>query len=276
MVTHQPGLRLVALGLAVSATIGSAMAQQQVRTVLQPVNVDHLRTNEVLGIPTSHCGHVIDLLMHNRIRQQRENLHGRPQQIHMAHLSVPLTPGDLELVCVHLVCDGNATTGPIFEIGMRNNSQIPIGNFRISLVGVLGQIHVHAPTATVHVPRLEAGQESQIRIQLPVTCMSMGLIGQRAEFDTLIVALDSYDELLECDELNNVQILKRCDIGLLVAPTNAPVVPESGPAQAAPAPSAPSAAVPAVPETPESSPLDNIDLDKLNLDSAQGSAVRLR
>jgi len=272
MIAQQPALRLVALGLAIASTPGTAIAQQQ---VLQPVNVDHLRTSQVLGIPSSHCGHVINLLLHNRVRQQAGHLRGTPQ-IQMANLSVPLTPGDLELLCVHLVCDGDKTKGPVFQVSLRNNSQIPIGDFRISLVGVRGQIHVHSPTATVHVTRLEAGQESQIQIQLPVTCMAMGLVNQQAPFDTLIVAVDSFDELLECDELNNVQILKRCDIGLLVAEAEEVPVVDSVPAPSTPAPSAPSATVPAVPEKVAPSPLDEIDVDKLGLETAQGAAVRKR
>ena len=74
-----------------------------------------------------------------------------------------------------------------------------------------------------------------------------------------------FDELLECDELNNVQILKRQEVGLLV----------TQPVQTAPVPQAPvTPAVPAVPAPPVSqerpSLLDGLDLDKLDLDGNTG------
>jgi len=120
---------------------------------------------------------------------------------------------------------------------------------------------------------MEAGEVLQIQVQLPVTCMSMGPYHQQAEFDTLIVALDSYDHLLECDELNNVQILKRCDVVALVVETPVPTdVVETTPA----APEAVTPAVPA-PETPQEkvpSPLDGLDLDNLDLNQSQGLRFR--
>lgn len=288
MPTRATFLRLVALGLFVSSSITSANAQQpgvaaappQIRTVLQPLNADQLRTSQVLGMPTSHCGHVIDLLMHNQMRRQAgHSLAGAPQ-VQLPHLSVGMAPGDLELLCVHLVSEGDTCRGPIFQISMRNNSQIPIGNFRISLVGFVGQIHIHAPTAIVAVGRMEAGEETQIRIQLPMTCMALGSVGQTVPFDTLVVAIDSFDELLECNELNNVQILARAEIPMLVTAT-VPVVSGTTPGAAGPAQSAPAEAVPqpgpgSAPEKTEPSPLDNIDLDRLGLDDAQGTAVRIR
>ena len=188
------------------------------------------------------------------------------------HLAGGVTPGDLELLCVHLVCDGDAATGPVFQISMKNNSTVPIGNFRISVVGVLGRIHMHSPTATITVPAMEAGCETQVQVQLPVTCMSMGFHGQQVPFDTLIVAVDSFDEWLECDELNNVQILTRADVPLLVVETAAhPVAVEAVPAQPAP-----EAAVPQTPQENSPSPLDNIDLDDLIPDAADKAGLLVR
>lgn len=264
MLSHQTVLKLVALGLVISTSCARTNAQQspapdgtpQVRQFLQQTNVNDVRSHQILGIPTSHCGHVIDLMMRNRMRAQF-NTNGT-EELHLPHLTVGLRPGDLQLQCVHLVCDGDAHNGPIFQIGMKNNSAVPIGNFKVSVVGVLCQIDVHSPSATICIPRMEAGEETQIQIQLPVNCMAMGPYHQRCEFDTVVVALDSFDELLECDELNNVQILKRQEIALLV----------TQPVQTAPVLETP--VVPAVPAVPapqeQPSPLDGLDLDKLNLD----------
>jgi len=264
------------MSIAVSANVGQTMGQQpaalvqattpQVRQFLQPSNPDGIRNSQVLGIPTSHCGHVIDLLMTNRMRRQTG--YTGDGEVMLPHLTAGLKPGDLQILCVSLVCDGDACKGPIFQIGMKNNSCVPVGNFKVSVVGVQCQIHVHSPTATVCIPRMEAGEETHIQVQLPVTCMCMGPIGQQAAFDTLIVALDSYDELLECDELNNVQILKRAEIGLLVAAAPAEVV-ESAPV--APEPPAPA---PESPQEKAPSPLDGLDLDNLDLEQAQNLLSR--
>jgi hypothetical protein len=151
---------------------------------------------------------------------------------------------------------------------MKNNSDVPIGNFQVSLVGVVCQIQVHSPTTTVCVSRMEPCEVKQIQVQLPVTCMCMGPVGQQSAFDTVIVAVDSCDDLMECDELNNIQILKRCDVPLLVVET--PVAPQQAPAEII--------QTPTIPDTPiqkNESPLDNLDLDKLELDNAQSLQFRI-
>lgn len=272
MRTQLTAIRLVAMGMLISAGAGRATAQQtvapaqvaapQIRQFLQPNDPTLLRNYRVLGLPTSYCGHVIDLLNINRIRQ--ETGYTGDGEVFLPHLTAGLKPGDLELLNVHLVCDGDAGEGPIFQIDMKNNSCVPIGNFKVSVVGVLCQIDAHSPAANVCIPRMEPGQITQIQIQLPVTCMCMGPAGQQAAFDTLIVALDSYDELLECNELNNVQILKRAEISLLVAET--PVTAPVDPVETTPTP------VPAQPVTPETTPTDptdGLDLDNLDLGSVQ-------
>ena len=270
MLRHKSALAFAALGLVICAGCRPAYAQQQpfiesagtpqIRQFMQPSNLNDVRRSQVLGMPTSDCGHVVDLIMKNQIRSKFQT--NGTEQLHLPHLTVGLQPGDLELLCIHLVCDGDAQRGPIFQIGMKNNSNVPIGNFRVSLVGVLCQIHPYSPSATVCIARMEAGEETQIQIQLPVDCMSMGPLHQRTEFDTVIVALDSHDELLECDELNNVQILRRAEVGSLM----------TQPIQVQPAPQTPVAPTPIPsPPAPEESPspLDGIDLDKLDL--GQGS-----
>jgi hypothetical protein len=157
---------------------------------------------------------------------------------------------------------------------MKNNSDVPIGNFKVSIVGVLGQIHVHSPTVTVPIRRMEAGEQSLIQIQLPVTCMSMGLVSQQSAFDTLIVALDSYDDLIECDELNNVQILRRLEIAHLVAPIQvAPPVADLALLESTPPPAV---TVPQVPEGTTPSPLDGLDLDELELEEAKSLRLYTR
>lgn len=280
---HSDATKLFAMGALLALSMGHAKAQQAnavpalnptapITTALQPVNAGHLRTSQVLGIPTSYCGHVINLLMNNRMRQSIGNPGGVIASPYAPHILAGQTPGDLQLLCVHLVCDGDAAKGPVFQVSLKNNSTVPIGSFRISVVGVLGRIHMHSPTATIPVPAIQAGCETQVQVQLPVTCMSMGIYGQQAPFDTLIVAVDSFDEWLECDELNNVQILTRADVPLLVVETAAaPVAVETVPAQPAP-----DAATPQTPQEEAPSPLDNIDLDDLVPDAADKAGLLVR
>ena len=107
----------------------------------------------------------------------------------------------------------------------------------------------------------------------------MGLRGgPLTPFDTLVVALDSLDELVECNELNNVAIVRRAEIPVLAAAAPATAV--------APVTIDPGTTAPADGTVPCSranrahrqttpSPLENIDLDKLDLDDAQETAVRV-
>ncbi|MDG1897806.1 MAG: hypothetical protein P8J37_23145 [Fuerstiella sp.] len=280
---HSHATKLFAMGAMLAFSMGHAEAQQAnavpaltptapIGTALQRVNTGHIRTSQVLGIPTSYCGHVINLLMTNRMRQSFGNSGSLTAPTYAPHLLGGQAPSDLELLCVHLVCDGDTVKGPVFQISMKNNSTVPIGDFRISVVGVLGRIHMHSPTATITVPTIEAGCETQVQVQLPVTCMSMRIHGQPSPFDTLIVAVDSFDEWLECNELNNVQILTRADVPVLVvAPAAPPVAVESVPVQPAP-----EAAVPQTPQEQAPSPLDNIDLDELIPDEADKAGLLIR
>ncbi len=273
--------RLFVLGFIVCASAMQSMAQVPVASVnpatprvlqfLQPANNNDFRTSQLLGIPTSNCQHVIQLMIQNQMRERLGDIGS--DEIFFPHLTVGMKPGDLELLCVNLVCDGHAESGPVFQVSMRNNSCVPIGNFKVSVVGVLCQIHEYSPSATVCIDRMEAGEELLIQIQLPLTCMCMGPIAQQAAFDTVVVALDSYDELLECNELNNVQILKRAEIGLLVAE---PV--QAAPVQTLPAiptPIGPDSSVPNPTDSQkEGSLLDGLDLDKLNQEAVQNQLFR--
>lgn len=276
MFIQNPAQKLAALSFIMMATVGPALAQQGAPALAPPLNRslngDFLRTSQVLGAPTSFCGHVIDLMMNVRILQ-RSGQSGHTGPVALPHLSVGVNPGDLELLGVHLVCEGDTAKGPVFQIDMKNSSQVPIGNFHVSLVGVLGRIHPHSPSATVRIPRMEPGQCTQIQIQLPLTCMTMGGTGQTSGFDTLIVALDSYDELIECNEVNNLLIVNRCDVALLApvpaeppqAALQAPAVPDAGP-------NSPEGVRP---DNPKTSPLDEIDVDDLESGTTPAAAFRL-
>lgn len=290
MLKNKLPIRSLMLGLVVAATGPLSVAQPPAvngppnavapntaaaAPVQQPLNADFIRTNQVLGVPSSFCGHVIDLMMRNQMLRQH-GLVGQQQPIHLPHLSVGMTPGDLQISGVQLVSDGDDCNGPIFEVCLHNCSQVPIGNFSVTVVGVLGQICAASPAADLYIPLMEAGQQMNVQIQLPFTCLAMG--PQQLPFDTIIVAADSHDQLLECDELNNVLITRRCD--LVAVATEVPVAGQPAAPDAA-APVTPDAA-PVAPQTPvapvapndaeqPASPLDDIDVDQLQLGTAQAA-----
>jgi hypothetical protein len=235
------------------------------------------RADQLLGIHQPHCGHVIELMMRNRVRQ----LHGHgilpPES---PHVRIGLAPGDLELLGVQLADPPTDACGPTYQISFRNNSPTAVTHFRITLVGVLGRIHPTCPSQTVTISRVEAGQTATIEMQLPLAAMSMGPSGsETAACDTLVIALDSFDEWIESNELNNVLILRRCEVPEVVAdplPTPAPATPPASSAPAEPEGSdAPADSTPLPGEKPAPSPLDKIDLDKLDLDDAQETAIRI-
>lgn len=261
--------------IVVCATMTSANAQQQIAPLLQH-DANFQRSSQMLGIPTSFCGHVMDLMMHNRIRQQTGQI-GTPE-IDLPHLTVGAATGDLAICGVHLVAPETDCCGPKFQVTLQNNSQVAIGNFDVTIVAVLGRINPASPTAEQTVARMEPGQQVSVCLQLPITCLTMGPLHQSCPFDTLIVAVDSRDCLMENDEINNVQILSRSAIG------NAATI-EQTPTPLAPAAIQPDVVQPDVRQLPQAvapvapgrrNPLDNVDLDQLEPGEQQSLKLSFR
>jgi len=183
--------------------------------------------------------------------------------------------GDLELVSVGMVADGVAEKGPIYRISLRNNSTIAARHFRVSLIATLGEITRMSPVVTLNVEELGAGATGHIDVRLPHGVMSLGPQGQPGPFSTLIAAIDSFDELIETDELNNVATFTRGEIAVIeaaaVAPAAAAPAAATAPAavEAAPAPAA------AAPAAPAPAPQDNGEINKLDLDTVNGASELL-
>ena len=155
---------------------------------------------------------------------------------------------------------------------MRNNSVLAVGNFQISIVGVLGQIHAHCPTARGTVTQISAGAVVPFQLQLPASAMTLGFQGQpTAPFDTVVVAIDSFDELMEANELNNVRIIRRVELLPLAPP---PVVEVVSPTVVPVAPETTVPADTAIPSpTQPASPLDGIKFEDLQLESTTPTAA---
>ena len=236
---------------------------------------------QVLGLGRFDCGHVIDLLLHNAARRQRgmRGLHVTPED---ALLGAPVA-GDLKLLDVHLAAPATGDCGPVFQVRVHNDSEVAASRFHITAVAVLGHIQPHAPCTTLAVACLKPDEIGCFQLRLPLAAQGMGrLDGQPLPFNQLVVAIDSFDELVECDELNNVAILKRAEIALLEAEPSQPAAPAAPavPPSTQPAPDAEAqpdrdAAPTPAPTDPARPPSQRIDLDELDLDEVDQSATLL-
>ena len=198
-----------------------------------------------------------------------------PIGFHPGHFFV--APGDLELTSVGMVADGLDDKGPVYRITLRNNSTIAARHFRVSLIATLGEITPTSPVVSMNIEELAAGAVGTIDVQLPHGVMTLGPQGQPGPFTTLIAAIDSFDELIETDELNNVATFTRGEIAVIETTVEAPAAAAAAPATVAPGASAPVAApaeapaqgapAPAAPSAP--APQDGSDqLDLENVDGA--------
>jgi hypothetical protein len=196
--------------------------------------------------------------------------------------------GDLEIDSVHMVADAIDAKGPLYRVSIRNNSPLVARHFRVSLVAVLGTLDRHSPVATVEMESIPAQAVAHIDVQMPVGVMNLGPEGKAAPFDTLVVAIDSFDELAETHELNNVATLTREAITVVegvetttVAPAAAapaavaapaPGTPAAGPPVAAPPAAAPEPAPAPQQQAPQVGPEGNVNLDQLDLERAEGTS----
>jgi|GEM_PF-2113536 len=260
----------------------------------------------------SDCHHVINLLVQHCMAKNHYEpcvKHYCPPQHFVETGWIPAppvaialpgqpAPGDLELVEVSMLSDATGELGPMYQVTIRNSGEVLAEQFRVSLVAVLGEITEDSPSVTLNVDRLAPGESATLQVQLPGAVLAMGPEGEAAvPFDTIVVAVDSFDELVEGNELNNVATLKRAEITLVqvegvatettvaAAPVEgeatAPAAVESAPAEGeveagpegaeelAPA----EGQAPAPTEAPGS--MDEIDIDNLDLGENDTAATQL-
>ena len=270
----RPHKKLLMITLTLASISGVCHAQQTITSTTTISGTTEI-VPRIRRLPVPHCGHVIELLISNRLRQNSYSEADSSMEVYLPHLTTGVVPGDLRLVSVSVVNEGSTECGPAFQIVLHNDSKLPIGNFAVSLVAVLGRIDVYSPTTTVRVLRMEAQEQLSIDVVLPATANRMGLIDQPlAAFDTLVVAVDSFDQLLECSETNNILVLKRSDIPPIVVadaqPTtpadSATVVPSVPQDSVTPDVVTPDVVTPSKPDDKPGSALDGFDVDRLKLD----------
>jgi len=217
-----------------------------------------------LAGPTN-CQHVMDLLFRYG--------HAPSQPImampHGHGLLLGNSIGDLEIMNVSMCHPGEATHGPTIVVTITNNSERPVSAFSISAVAVFGRIRPMSPSVTQTAPAIGAGENVELKLCLPLESLAMGQAGtDTLAFQKLVVAIDSFDQLLESNESNNIVVLDRGSIPVLEpvveavpdAPAEAPALKptEVAPNQGEVAPTQPSQ------PTLENS-IENLDFDKLEM-----------
>jgi hypothetical protein len=236
----------------------------------------------------SRCGHVIDMLMEQHLQTQFFganviNVQYPASIVTFDQFGRPIATrlGDLRLISVEMITDATPEMGPLYEVTLLNDSVRDAVDFRVSIVAVHGGILPNSPTVTMNVDTIAAGGTATLQVQMPQACLAIEVAGGApAPFDMLVVAIDSFDELMESNELNNVAVLQRSAIVIeRTTTTEAAVTTEAvQPAAATPAPpaeDAPATVAPvdngqAAPGNGAAAPDadDKLDFDNLGLDNA--------
>ena len=210
----------------------------------------------------TNCQHVMDLLF--------QYGHGVSQRA----IAVPYgnglllgdSIGDLEIMTVVMCHPGDATQGPKIAVTISNNSERAVSSFSISAVAVLGRIRPFSPSVTQTSPTIGPGENVELKLCLPLESLAMGRAGttDTLAFQKLVIAIDSFDQLLESNESNNIVILDRDKIPVVeqtVVP--APAVPAPQPAEVTPDQQEVAPTPPQQPVVGNS--IDNLDFEKLEM-----------
>lgn len=166
---------------------------------------------------TGHCGHVISMMLKYGVnnRFDRSEASRLLQSITVLPNGLPTSEvGDLDIVQVSRL-NSAANCGPRVAVQLMNCSNRKVGRFHVTAVAVFGHIRHDSPNASLEVAEIEAGAIVEVQLQLPIEAYAMGnRNGTPIGFQTLIVAIDSYDVLLESDESNNVRALNANELPL--------------------------------------------------------------
>lgn len=159
--------------------------------------------------PGSRCDHVIDLIMRHGVNNSvdRSAAHSLLHRSPWGAMAIPAVDlGDLEIAQVTQIAHDDAACGPKIVVTVHNRSCRQVCNFHVTAVAVLGRICPVSPSATVRVDQLEAGAAIEVVVTLPIEALAMGnRNGQVIGFQTLVVAIDSFDQLVETNEANNLK-----------------------------------------------------------------------
>ncbi|EMI20152.1 secreted protein [Rhodopirellula maiorica SM1] len=188
----------------------------------QQINASHLFGNH------SYCSHVIDLISQHGVN----NTFNRGSTFHASpfgHVAIPdCEIGDLQIVEVRQQEHVDSACGPTFAIVIQNHSTRSVCGFHVTAVAVFGHICPTSPNVTVKVDKIEAGEALEVLVTLPIEALAMGnRNGQVIGFQRLVVAIDSFDELMESDEANNLKAFNAASIPVVSVSVSTTVETES-------------------------------------------------
>ncbi len=199
--------RLHLLGIALTMALLSSPASRATAETLTTTHILHGNT---------FCDHVIRLVhlhgVNNSVDRCSSGSMFHPSPFGSA--VIPTTEfGDLQIMQVTQVPIDDPACGPRFAIVVQNASTRKVCDFHVSAVAIFGNIHPSSPNATVKVAGINPGEALEVMVQLPIEAFSMGnRNGQVIGFQRLVVAIDSFDELMETNEANNLQAFNSHEI----------------------------------------------------------------
>ena len=174
----------------------------------------------------NRCDHVIQQMLRHGVNNSVDRSISNSMLRHSPFGVVELPDtefGDLEVVQVNQIPHDGVVCGPKLAVIVMNRSLRKVCNFHISAVAVFGHICPTSPNATVEVAAINPGDALEVCVQLPIESLSMGnQNGQAIGFQRLVVVIDSFDELLETNEANNVKAFDSGEI-----PVVSPVIVET-------------------------------------------------
>ena len=237
-----------AQGVAGGAVAGGIASQTTTQTTSQATVVS------AEGLTAIQHPWMINRVIHHAVAKEFEqHFGGSPLFAPMVGFN-PVTPfpmpafGDLELVDVGMVSDMHDQAGPVYRVTLKNSSHLPVIGVRVSLIAVLGKLDHTSPVVTAVVKEIAPGGIATIDVSMPVAVMQLGPETARVPFETLVASIDSFNELPETSEFNNVVTVVRTNIEVIESAQTTTTTTTVEGAAAAPAAAAPAAAAPAAVE----------------------------
>jgi len=219
----------------------------------------------------NRCDHVIQQMLRHGVNNSVDRSVANSMLRH-SPFGVVETPetefGDLEVVQVNQIPQEGVACGPKLAVIVMNRSLREVCNFHVSAVAVFGHICPTSPNATVEVAAINPGEAIEVCMQLPMESLSMGnQTGQALGFQRLVVVIDSFDELLETNEANNVKAFESGEI-----PVVSPVIVEMAvPVTTTTTVETTIAQAPAIRQTSTEVSVDSMDLENPTDDSLRSA-----
>ncbi|TWT78935.1 hypothetical protein CA13_03320 [Planctomycetes bacterium CA13] len=165
----------------------------------------------------TRCDHVIDLIVQHGVNNCFNRSTSLLQATPYGAFQIQSTElGDLEIISVNQIENSDSNCGPTFAVVIQNQSTRSVSGFHVSAVAVFGRICPTSPSVTTKMDCIEAGQATEVHLQLPIDALAMGIRnGQPVGYQRLVIAIDSYDELLETDEANNLKAYDAASIAFV-------------------------------------------------------------